>query len=977
MKAKVLAVLSAVLILSLRANAQFFSQGTDPGTVRWTQIKTPTYRIIYPEGLDSLAAVYARNLEFYRNAIGKGIGVLPNGNYSLRMPVILHPFTADANGMVTWTPRRMELQTTPEAVFPEVTEWPVQLAIHESRHVSQMQIGSSKTFRWLKYPFGQLVDGALAAIYGGPVFFEGDAVLTETALTDAGRGRSADFLEYYRACLREGLDRDYWQWLYGSQKYYTPNHYGLGYMTIAGADYLYGTNFTREFYDRIYRHGGISFLNLQKTMKEVSGKGFNTAFSEITGCFAGIWEQDERARAPFMEADTLTRSGRKYQEYKGLEVAEGAVFAVKDGLEIPATLVRIDPDGRETKVSAFRPDVSRLRYDSHDGRLYWTEIRRDPRWEMRSFSEIKYLDANGRTRFLTKGKRHYNVSVKDGMVAAAEYLEDGRSAVVVFDPDGEMVARYGVPDGMQVLEPVWAGEEMFTSALTKDGIGIYRLKDLEPVLHPQKHKIGDLRGFDGCIRFLSDLNGVTELYSLDVGDRKVSRLSSTVNGGHDFCIDGDRLIYTSTAPDGKNILSTPLSSLPVAEADFSSGYDDPVAEYLSENAGEEAGDGAVETGSPERYSKFLNLIRFHSWMPLFFNYDAISSLSFENIHQNAGLGATAFFQNDLGSASGSIGWHAQPGDGGWRHSGHARFTWSGWYPVMEASLDFNDSNALIYSVQTVKGGMKMRTQESRTPLLDFKLKTYVPLSFSSGGWNRGVIPQVTFGISNSIFGKYAWNKNFLVQCNMSRLTASLRAYSMMRIPSSCIYPKWGAGVEAGFVTRPLMSSAICSTAYGMIYGYVPGILPTHGVKLSALAVFRASEGTFAQEDVMTAPRGFNPSASSRLGRYPMRSRFSLDYALPFACVDWSGLSPFAYIRNFELTAHADLSVFNIPSEERNGNLFSVGADLAARLGNLLWVPYATRIGVSYNYNGGRDFPTMETESGQVRNSVSLLLSIDF
>ena len=976
MRLRVCFAVALALLVSREAGAQFFSQGADPGAVRWYQITTDNYRVIYPEGLDSLARVYAGNLENVRSAVGRGLDMLPNANYARPMPVVLHPYASTGNGMVTWTPRRMELQTTPQYEFPEATPWPMQLAIHESRHVSQMQLGSSKTFRWIKYLLGELVEGALSAIYGGPVFFEGDAVVAETALTEAGRGRSGDFLEYYRACFREGQERDYWQWLYGSLNRYSPDRYALGYMTIAGADRLYDTNFSNRFYERIRTNHGISFLNLQKTMKDVSGKAFPAAFREICGSFRDEWAQDEAARAPFMPSDLLTPVAGRFPIYAGLTELDGLLYAVRSSMDSSPELVSIDREGREKHIARMAPGVDDLISDESDGRIYWAENVPDPRWEMRSFSDIRYMDAQGRIHNLTRGQRYYNPDFHSGMLAVAEYGIDGRSSVVVLDRDGNVMSRTPLPDGMQALEPVWVSGDIYLSILNDEGIGIYRLEGLEPVIAPQKSKLGDLRAEGGKISFVSDLDGVMELYSLDLADSVVEKITSLPVGGHDFYIFDGRLYYTATTPDAVAVYSTPVDSLPRRRVDFSVRYSHGAAEYLNSRETVAVGSGAVEIGAPGKYSKLGHMFRFHSWMPFYFNFDDVSSISFESIYKDAGLGATAFFQNELGSSSGSIAYHARPENGRWRHSGHAKFVYRGWYPVIEANLDFNDSKAAKYSVQTVVGGRKFREVETSLPSLDFGVKTYVPFNFSSGGWSRGFIPQLTFNINNSVFGKYDINGRFLINNYMSRAGISLRGYTMMHVPSSCIYPRWGLGAEAGYVARPLMERVVCSEAYAYLYSYVPGILPAHGIRLSAMGAFKASEGIFTQESVNIAPRGFSSMASSLIGTYPARTRFTLDYALPFADIDWSGMSPVAYLRNFELTAHADCSLYGT-KDKVWGNLFSVGADLAARLGNLLWIPYATRIGVSYNYNGGSGFAAVEEACGQGRNSVSLLLSIDF
>ena len=63
MKLKVHILALVLLVFSVRASAQFYTSGSDSPAVKWFHFKTEHYDIIYPEGQDSLALVYARNLE--------------------------------------------------------------------------------------------------------------------------------------------------------------------------------------------------------------------------------------------------------------------------------------------------------------------------------------------------------------------------------------------------------------------------------------------------------------------------------------------------------------------------------------------------------------------------------------------------------------------------------------------------------------------------------------------------------------------------------------------------------------------------------------------------------------------------------------------------------------------------------------------------------------------------------------------------
>ncbi len=87
----------ACLILGLSAipaKSQIYTSEIDPGWVKWNYVTTPSFKIIYPVGMDSLARVYGNALERYRLPEGWSSGMVPGEGYRSRTPVLLHPYTA-------------------------------------------------------------------------------------------------------------------------------------------------------------------------------------------------------------------------------------------------------------------------------------------------------------------------------------------------------------------------------------------------------------------------------------------------------------------------------------------------------------------------------------------------------------------------------------------------------------------------------------------------------------------------------------------------------------------------------------------------------------------------------------------------------------------------------------------------------------------------------------------------------------------
>ena len=970
-KGTLLALMLALFGAAAPASAQFYTMGEDPGGLRWNYVETPTYRVIYPRGLDSLGRAYAAALERFAGPVGGSIGIRPNASYRNRMPVVLHAHSVLSNGQVTWTPRRMELLTLPEAFRPEPTPWITQLAVHESRHVAQMQPGAGRPFRWLGVLSGQLAAGGLSAVYGGPAFLEGDAVVAETALTAAGRGRTADFLEYYRVSFAAGDFRDYWRWRYGSQRLYTPDYYRAGYLAVGGIRAHYGVpNLTERFYRRITDHGGVAFLNWDKTVREATGKPFREAFAEVSAALQEQWAADEAARGPFLPSEAVTPVPRRYLDYSRLETVGDDLYTVRTGLTQPDRMVRIAPDGTQTPLMLLGTSVSAPRYNAQTKNLYWSEVVRDARWPMRSWSVIRSSDGSNASRRLTRRTRYFSPApAPDGSVlSVTEYCTDGSSRVVLLDAgDGSVRTAWTAPAGLQVLESVWVAGELYVNAVSDAGYGLYHMPDFRPVLAPRPVKMADLWSADGRLLFTSDLSGVNELYALDPEGGRTERLTTTRFGASDFRILRDTLFYAALQPEGRLIRKTALRELRPQPADFSVLPHYPFAEELAAGEAEPVRPGAdAPVSEPQAYGKLAHLFRFHSWLPFYFAFDSVEDLSFETLSQDAGLGATAFWQNDLGSGYGMVGYHAAPSDGRWRHSGHATFTYSGLYPVLEAGLDVGARDANRYYLQEDKErktvSLKLASRE--IPSVSGHLRVYIPWNFSSGGWQRGLVPSVKLLFSNDIFDDGR---------PMNRTTMSLRGYAVQRTPPSRIYPRFGIGAEAGYSFR-WVPGLVAPSAYGYLYGYLPGLHETHGLRWSGMYARRLGGALFSESFATTAPRGFNAAMTRQLASCPVQFKGSLDYKLPLLPVDRALLGPVAYLRNFELTLHGDWTAFD--QKGSPGSLYSVGADFAAVLGNLLWVPYRTRIGVSYNYNGGASFESFAAQGLADRHQVSLVFSVD-
>ena len=290
MRRRILAALAAVL-LPLGAQAQinlFSSTGNDPGSLRWSTFQTGDYQLIYPRGLDSLATVYGTLLQQYCVPLSASSGFRPNEKFSRPMPVILHPYAGISNGLVAWAPRRMDLFTLPDVSGMTPIPWAKLLAIHEGRHVAQKQFLRTGFWTGFHYPFGELAEMIIGMVPNSSLL-EGDAVVAETALTKAGRGRSGDFLSEMRMYFDTGDLRSWYQWRYGSIKKYTPDIYRLGYLTVADYRYVYEDPYYMTKFLKVASTLGGAFSAMNSASKQSSGKKLPVAWSEMMGTYRTLW----------------------------------------------------------------------------------------------------------------------------------------------------------------------------------------------------------------------------------------------------------------------------------------------------------------------------------------------------------------------------------------------------------------------------------------------------------------------------------------------------------------------------------------------------------------------------------------------------------------------------------------------------------------------------------------------------------------
>ena len=179
-----------VLISCMQAGrAQIITASQDPARIRWNQIRTASYKFIYPEGYDSLAVSCARLYESFSIPVSATSGFTP-----ARIPVVLHPANASTDYGMTLLPARIDMPVLPQGHLQFSLPVTEMAAVYLSRRAAHLQYGQSNVFRPFRQVFGELVPLAAmeraAALDMPCIFAIGNAptaLVSLKSLMDAGK----------------------------------------------------------------------------------------------------------------------------------------------------------------------------------------------------------------------------------------------------------------------------------------------------------------------------------------------------------------------------------------------------------------------------------------------------------------------------------------------------------------------------------------------------------------------------------------------------------------------------------------------------------------------------------------------------------------------------------------------------------------------------------------------------------------------
>lgn len=848
-------------IFNISTTQAQLSGDQDPPGIRWKTIQSSHVSIIFPPELEKDAQRVASTLDHLYPYMGKSLN--PYKNLSL----VLHSRQTLSNGYVAFFPWRSEWwNTPPQGGFLGWMDWYEALAIHEFRHVSQINHYNQGVNRLMYYWMGEL---GLAAMEGFSLptwLIEGDAVGMETFLSDGGRGRLPQFDIELRRSVLYGHIPGYYQAILGSYRQWYPlsKDYVLGYYLCTYLRRHYGGQIIRT---ALNRTSSWPFLPhaFSLSLKSLTGKGcpgtYQAAMQEIAENFRH--QTDSLSITPVQTWPLPHHSDWTYYLHPRY-ISPDSVVMLHYGLDDYNRFIWYQPSsGKITEL--FKPGQMDMNVPPsvNPNAMVWAETRDDLRWGNQTFSVIHWYDFKSRIKKqLTYQTRLFAPALSpDGnTVAAIEFDTSDRCFLcLITSRDGRIIKRFANPDNLMLRTPAWTPDGRsivytVTQRTRGTGLAIQSLQNDNPamLIACSTQYISNPIVSEDYIYYTSSWSGLDNIYALRRWDGQIFQVTSRILGAY----------YPSLSPNGINLVFCDVDD---------QGYSPAVLKILPEKwiplkqvvkrgsdyyqpcIDQEAGENVLahipdKTYRVKDYSTIRHLFNFHSWF-------------ITPMEETSGWSLMANSQNVLGTCQVFGGYEFNSNEKTQAYS--AGFSYAGWYPIIDASASIGGRTSRFTDPSGVDHSYSWKEKRFLTGF-------HIPLNLSRSHYQT----YVTIGMNC----EYFFDSDDLegVQHNLTSYLFFSRTYQGMKD----IIPIKGQQFYGRFTDTPWGGDYQGRRLSLQTVFYLPGLFRHHGWRLD-FGYEKQNPINYIFDSQMEFARGHN----SRY--YPELFRISLNYALPLVYPDLS------------------------------------------------------------------------------------------
>ena len=858
-------IISAITLLTLsltgpKSFSQIFNSEQNPLSVKWRQINATGFRIIYPIELEKEAQRMSNTITKIYPYVGASLG-----QQKASIPILLQNRGVIANGFVQLAPKKSEFYTTPPQQF-DSQDWLNNLAVHELRHVAQYD----KLTGGAAHPFPETVYFAWLGVSLPLWYFEGDAVSTETSLTNAGRGRIPSWIMPYRTQLLEGKNYSYTKSNFDSEKDLTPGYYQLGY-TLASAIRASAGEFVFDSVLTDIKKRPVRLYPFSKSLKKFSGKGTTAWFHENTEKLREEWTA-QASKTPSKDYASLNGKPNYATSYfLPVKISDHQVLALKQSKGETPHFVLIGPDKKETRLLSIAGQEQPW-FSYANGVVVWDEIRYDPRYRQRNYSVINSYDLKtGRSHKLSSRSRLFSPSLSaDGKkVVVVRYDLSNKSNLLELDATtGAILHTYPNPENLILQTPAFSPDASSIAfiAVTEQGKSLQQMDrsgKTEVLIPATQQQLSRPVYFSKGIAFNAHYNGIDNIYYIEPDTKKISALSAAKYGAFNpaFSANEKSMVFNNYGIDGYNVAETEIQPQPTGEDHFV---------FLGAAAVKQENTGSVFANIPDStyasrpYAGLKNLFQVHSINPVIEDeYRGGLQINSDNLLNTMNVFAGVNYFRDLG-----------------RFEYNAGFTYKGFYPILSTTYRNRPRRAFYSSNKGVQQGDWREN--------DVRLAATLPISLNA----LDHFYNFSFTTATSYTKRYQpenMPNNYITTLKFP-LEYSFSFTHSIRQSERDIAPKWAQVMRLTYLHQPFDPQLSGDIFSAESFFYFPGFARNH----SFLANFsyQRSSGVRKYDQQINTVYGYNNIPALNI----LKNTLLLNYRFPIIFPD-AEIGPLAYIRN--------------------------------------------------------------------------------
>jgi hypothetical protein len=892
--------------------AQYNTLGNHPSTVKWKYIKNDKIKVIFPDSTLEQAQRIANVITYINKE--KHISV---GDKSYKLDLLLNVNNVEANGYVALAPFRSEFYATglQNNQFLGTMNWLDNLSIHEYRHALQYSNTRHGLTNFAYYIGGESAWSLVNMITIPGWYWEGDAVHSETLLSENGRGRLPGFFEGQRALFINNRNYNYMQMRNGSFKNLIPNHYTMGFNMIN-----YGRNhYDEKIWARVLAGGSSfgSFYPFSKALKKETGLSTRGFYKASYTALKEKWMEELETMTITQTTPITTKPKSVVTNYMYPKaLADGSIICLKNSFDEITKLVQIK-NGTE-KVLTVIGIGSEPYLEINGDNVCWTEMRNDGRRQERTYSVIvSYNLKTFKKSVLTKESKYFspmfsNNGEKIVTVCATKNLENN---IKIIDAKTRVVLKtIPNPKNDFISYPKWMDNENAIVYISKRNSKLCILKydlknDTTTELMPwTSHAMGVPKVINDEIYFSASFSGINNIYCLKGdGSMQIKAITSVAVGADipEVSADG-KVLYMSEQTD----MGKQLTKINIAEGISKLGSNpitiiEPVNLKrfdIKTNEIEKPILNDVPTNEYEvkDYKGLFRGMKLHTWG---FTIGTNNSFSVG--------GSMSNILNDF-SIDASTGYNGNEQ----RMSYNAAVTYAKYFLPVTASL-INAKRSTTYNISGLNPGDTYKTREVDFDEVSKNIGFMVPLSWLHSNYKTSFLLAPTFSAietknySSNAVGYSHENLNF----NSAHVGFSFSNTRMRALQN--LSAKWSQSLKLDYF-KSLDNSVASEKISATVNLSAAGFSKNHGLDFSFRYKKELISNDYLYVDNFIHARGYKPLNSDK------ETVYSANYSFPICYPDF-GFGGILFVKRI----HANL-FFDGGTTERFDTKFkqnSTGAEM--------------------------------------------------